>query len=99
MSYSRACLPGQPFAWSPLYGTSGGLGGWGVGQIIFGSFLVLHWSAMSIVFFSVRYREVRNVAVIFGVRVGVWIRLLFYYENLVNLGNFLAQNGWFQVHC
>ena len=26
------------------------VGGWGVGQIIFGSFLVLHWSAMSIVF-------------------------------------------------
>ena len=36
----------------PLCGTSGGLGGWGVRQIIFGSFLVLHWSAMSLVFFQ-----------------------------------------------
>ena len=30
MSYSRACLPGQPFAWSPLYGTSGDPEGGGV---------------------------------------------------------------------
>ena len=96
MSYSRACLPGQPFAWSPPCGTSGGLGGWGVRQII------PSWCCIGLLclsFFSVMYREVRNVAVIFGVWVGVWIRLLFYYENLVNLGNFLAQNGWFQVHC
>ena len=58
------------------------------------SFQAKQWSFLHSFINSVRYQEVRKVAVILGVRVGVWIRLSSYFISVL-LSYFAAFLLWF----